>query len=419
MQSFQILLNLQCSPDLRFFLCSLFVPMCSEHVSEPILACRSHCLQVRKDCEPVLQSLSMHWPSELQCDQFPDPSDPTKLCMLRRDDEDYKMLPYLPNQENNDRFGNTGSNSIYSTECFNKNLLDSSQRLFLEKWSTSWGWLCFISTLFTLLTWTVEPTRYRYPERPVLFIALCYLVYSVVYVLQGALGTPEHAGPCLVSAVTLYYSNLAASAWWTAFVLSWWLSAARDWSTEALSIRMAPRLHLVCWGGPFIVTGGVFWGHLSTVDVPCELQRPFATLIPHTILIIVIIILSLFTAQALIQVRKTLISSGRSANKLERLMTRLSLYILLYLIPTVGWLITTLWSYSSGNTDDNNITATNIENCDTLSLELVITKIFLSLLVGILSGMWVWSAKTCKAWRKVFGVTPPEKQRRAMPISRV
>lgn len=53
---------------------------------------------------------------------------------------------------------------------------------------TGWAWLCFLSTLFTLLTFWVEPSRFRYPERPIVFLALCYNLLSVAYIVRGAVG---------------------------------------------------------------------------------------------------------------------------------------------------------------------------------------------------------------------------------------
>jgi len=53
---------------------------------------------------------------------------------------------------------------------------------------TGWAWLCFLSTLFTLLTFWVEPSRFRYPERPIVFLALCYNLLSVAYIIRGVVG---------------------------------------------------------------------------------------------------------------------------------------------------------------------------------------------------------------------------------------
>lgn len=66
------LVHYNCSRNLRFFLCSVFAPVCSEHVAMQIPACKPLCLSVRRDCEPALSSLSLPWPHMLDCDRFPD-----------------------------------------------------------------------------------------------------------------------------------------------------------------------------------------------------------------------------------------------------------------------------------------------------------------------------------------------------------
>lgn len=67
----------------------------------------------------------------------------------------------------------------------------AEDKKFAERWMTGWAWLCFLSTLFTLLTFWVEPSRFRYPERPIVFLALCYGLLSVAYIVRGTVGA-EH-----------------------------------------------------------------------------------------------------------------------------------------------------------------------------------------------------------------------------------
>jgi len=64
----------------------------------------------------------------------------------------------------------------------------AEDKKFAERWMTGWAWLCFLSTLFTLLTFWVEPSRFRYPERPIVFLALCYNLLSVAYIIRGVIG---------------------------------------------------------------------------------------------------------------------------------------------------------------------------------------------------------------------------------------
>ena len=79
------LVQIGCSRFLKFFLCSLYAPMCTELVDSEaliIMACRSMCLEVKSKCEPILQRFNFPWPSMLACENLPEKSDArNKLCM--------------------------------------------------------------------------------------------------------------------------------------------------------------------------------------------------------------------------------------------------------------------------------------------------------------------------------------------------
>ncbi|XP_048855824.1 secreted frizzled-related protein 2 [Brienomyrus brachyistius] len=65
------LVQKQCHPDTRKFLCSLFSPVCLDDLDELIQPCRSLCESVRNGCEPVMSVFGFPWPDMLDCDRFP------------------------------------------------------------------------------------------------------------------------------------------------------------------------------------------------------------------------------------------------------------------------------------------------------------------------------------------------------------
>lgn len=77
------LVQYNCSPLLKFFLCSLYAPMCTEQVEETLVIppCRSMCLSVKERCEPVLKKFNFPWPDILSCDNLPIQSDRRNLCI--------------------------------------------------------------------------------------------------------------------------------------------------------------------------------------------------------------------------------------------------------------------------------------------------------------------------------------------------
>lgn len=43
--------------------------------------------------------------------------------------------------------------------------------------------VCLSATLFTFLTFLIDVSRFRYPERPIIFYAVCYMMVSLVFFL--------------------------------------------------------------------------------------------------------------------------------------------------------------------------------------------------------------------------------------------
>ena len=69
-------------------------------------------------------------------------------------------------------------------------LFDASEIAFARSWILLWSALCFASTCFTVLTFLMEHTRFRYPERPIIFISVCYMLVALAYVCgSSALGS--------------------------------------------------------------------------------------------------------------------------------------------------------------------------------------------------------------------------------------
>ncbi|KAG7218388.1 hypothetical protein INR49_020421 [Caranx melampygus] len=67
-QSYSPLVNFQCSPYMKSFLCSVYTPECVRGRAQP--PCRKLCEQARSGCESVLNEFGFPWPEALRCDKF-------------------------------------------------------------------------------------------------------------------------------------------------------------------------------------------------------------------------------------------------------------------------------------------------------------------------------------------------------------
>ncbi|RVE63077.1 hypothetical protein OJAV_G00163270 [Oryzias javanicus] len=65
---FYPLIEIKCSPDMKPFLCSVYMPRCvSGRRQAP---CRTLCEQARSGCLPIMRNYGFEWPEELKCEAF-------------------------------------------------------------------------------------------------------------------------------------------------------------------------------------------------------------------------------------------------------------------------------------------------------------------------------------------------------------
>jgi len=148
--------------------------------------------------------------------------------------------------------------------------------------------------------------------------------------------------------------------------------------------------------------------------------------LPHAILLLLGCGFGSIAGSALVRVRRAVRCAGRSATKLERLMTRLSVFALLYALPALGGLICVMHEASVRPRWQKlallaALDCSAAQNCApgpiyrAAGLEVVLLRLFLFIVVGVTSGMWVWSGKTCRAWSKLL-VAPSKSTRMQSPF---
>ncbi|XP_047484369.1 uncharacterized protein LOC125036046 [Penaeus chinensis] len=68
---FSPLVEIQCSPDLQTFLCSVYAPVCNA-LGRPIPPCRRLCVSARRGCKTLMKRFGFQWPESLKCNRFPE-----------------------------------------------------------------------------------------------------------------------------------------------------------------------------------------------------------------------------------------------------------------------------------------------------------------------------------------------------------
>ncbi|KAJ3655039.1 hypothetical protein Zmor_014183 [Zophobas morio] len=66
---FRPLIAINCSPELRLFLCSVYFPKCTTE-KELIPPCRSLCNSAKSGCEGIMNKYGHVWPSRLSCQKY-------------------------------------------------------------------------------------------------------------------------------------------------------------------------------------------------------------------------------------------------------------------------------------------------------------------------------------------------------------
>ena len=203
------LVKVQCSKDLKFFLCSMYAPVCTV-LENPIPPCRKLCVSARDGCESLMNKFGFKWPESLRCENFPEKG----LCVGENSSEPVdprpSVTPSAPTQHNRtvdfecpvdfkaspelgyklyvgSSNGRGQSTPGCAAPCHQMFFSDKEKNI-LRYWILFWSIVCAASTLFTVLTFLIHATRFQYPERPIIFLSGCYFMVAVTYIVGFVLG---------------------------------------------------------------------------------------------------------------------------------------------------------------------------------------------------------------------------------------
>jgi len=497
------LVKIECSPDLRFFLCSMYTPICIPTYAHPLPACRSVCERARLGCLPVMQKYGFEWPKRMSCERLPEYGS-TELCMDQQAKGDGRTgvpgqnswtaparppppapspprSPPSPSSSSTSRCqcqacgvgnpliplkpGDTRHNSSIrwssSLNCASpcsSPFFSDRDRDFTELWLAVWSVLCCLSTFITFSTFLLNTSRFHYPERPIMFLSLCYLLLSLGYLLRVSVGHQEvscqpqrlappttittttgsnHVGSpatssqenrligrqgephwadggsdallCTTVFALTYFFYTAASVWWVVLTATWFLSAGLKWAQESIS-RYSVWYHCLAWSLPMVQTIGVLV--LKGVDGDpvsglCQVSHRDPALLGglHLLPLLLYLILgvsflsagfiSLFRIRSVIKEQE-----GRAKiDKLEKLMVKIGIFSVLYIVPAGTVIACSLYEAASLPGWERSLLCPDcLPRRTSPDFSVLMLKHFMVLAVGITSGFWVWSGKTVDAW---------------------
>lgn len=183
----------------------------SEH---PLPPCQSLCISARTGCNETMAKFGYIWPKEFDCDGFPNSNQPDKLCVgddssprgfIDPQDIDGYHTSRIPKRPDvydqlsdfrcptqlkvDPNLGYKLQIGDYVTEncgmpCFpNVTFFDPDQVKNAQIWTFSWSILGFLSCLFTLTTFLIDRSRFGYPERPIVYLTVCFGVVTFMLII--------------------------------------------------------------------------------------------------------------------------------------------------------------------------------------------------------------------------------------------
>lgn len=231
------------------------------------------------------------------------------------------------------------------------------------------------------------------------------------FVQSGDSWTWGHA-PCILVFIFLYFTMMASFIWWVILTICWFLVSALKWSHEAVA-KLALFFQCVAWILPLLMTIALLAGQVVGADEltgTCFVVSNGTTASLLALLIGVVIPLILFLLTGVVflllgfisimRVRAYMRRGGRQEEQqsLEKLIIRIGIFVAVYIIPAsvlIGCFIYELASRPNWRTIGENCT-----NCTRANSAVFIVRIFMFLLIGILTGVWIWSKKTLKSWQQ-------------------
>uniref|UniRef100_A0A671YWI9 Frizzled class receptor 7b n=1 Tax=Sparus aurata TaxID=8175 RepID=A0A671YWI9_SPAAU len=452
---FYPLVKVQCSVDLKFFLCSMYAPVCTV-LEQAIPPCRSLCERARQGCEALMNKFGFQWPERLRCENFP-VHGAGEICVGQnttdKDGPASDPTPNLPELVTQPPYVWTnqpfscplqlrvppylGYHFLGAKDCGAPCEVSKPNGLmyFLEEelrfgrlWVGIWSVLCCMSTLFTVLTYLVDMRRFRYPERPIIFLSGCYFMVAVAYVagflledrvvcidkfgVDGykmvAQGTKKEG--CTILFMVLYFFGMASSIWWVILSLTWFLSANSQY------------FHLAAWAVPAVKTItilalGQVDGDLLTGVCYVGIYNVIAlrgfVLAPLFVYLFIGTSFLLAGFVSLFRIRTIMKQDGTKTEKLEKLMVRIGVFSVLYTVPAT--IVLACYFYEQAFRPQWERTW-QMQTCKRFAVPcpagnfaplmpdftVFMIKYLMTMIVGITSGFWIWSGKTLQSWRRFY-----------------
>lgn len=224
---------------------------------------------------------------------------------------------------------------------------------------------------------------------------------------------------------------MASNVWWCVISLTWFLAAGLKWGSESIAQYRA-HFHLFAWTLPLVQTLAVLSQSLVDADPLtgiCGVGNTqlaalrLYSLIPTSAYLLVGITFLGAGFVALFNIRRSLIRNQRNqtqrrrrrSQKLEKLMIRIGVFSILFTVPATCVIACQYYESLYRKEWERTLVCRTSHSSGFLNDEcakhephkpefwVFILKYFMSMVIGVTSGFWIWSAKSLNSWRVFFG----------------
>ncbi|KAI1702861.1 frizzled/Smoothened family membrane region domain-containing protein [Ditylenchus destructor] len=365
-KQYEMLVKVRCSADFKFFLCTMFAPVCTM-LDYPIPPCRHLCLSAKQGCEDLMRKFGYSWPAIFDCDQLPEGG----MCV---GENRTKTESGTNGQSGQGSAGQANTKvGLNELECPHtmKVLSRSRHSLLIANTSIEQCSLpChsdgIVPTFFS--AHIRHYLRFEFPERAILYVAVCYLFVSLTYMIGlvaednlscsvvSATRTPLVTQgidnfACTATAVAHFFFTTAGIIWWLILCFSWFLVTTLKWGEAPVGQVFSSYFNVIAWFLPSLmviavlvtnsVDGDLFTGVCSVGNL-----RPAAlfnfVVVPQAILIAIGLVLFVCGFISIMRIRSYIkgqrlskFETEAASDKISKLMLRISSFSLLYIVPMI------------------------------------------------------------------------------------
>ena len=418
LKHYQSMLDSECSKYTRLLLCSVYLPYCNKDIVGGITACKYLCEEVRHKCLKKYPQFKKLWPKNLNCSRFPEENSekthcsdgglkaprpatttsllyPSKKTMFHSSVEKELITttpvisPYVkttyPETYCSVMYSKNVKNFVYvrtlqacTLECNKDGLFSRREKEIAERFMLVLACLCGVLSIAALIT--VRFSWYQeivYPERCIVFITLCYSLYSCAYIVRiiysrESVTCQEENGrrymlvdgsaniSCAFTFLLSYCASMVHNLWWVILCLTWFLRAGMKWSSQDIQSKSF-FFHIVAWVIPCCFTVIVLV--LKKIDVNeltgvCSVGNRFenlralswfvlAPLFTFLVMASMFLLSGLFSLFLLPTHRE---EQTKSRNKLKEFLLPVGAYAILHTILSTVILASYFYEYVNKNT---------------------------------------------------------------------